>query len=452
MVGFFSVFPVGYKEKGSVVTAFSFLVFFVSMLGHVVAVHAALPVQYFKGPGGLDVYFVESHVNPMVEVRLLARAGSVFDPPGKEGVSSLTAWMFNEGGGAMDAATFQERLTFHGISLGATVSLEVMTVSLTTLTEQLDEAWSRLGDALLRPRFDEEDFARARAEQSAYIIKRREQPGVQASLLLQKKLYPNHPYGRAISGTLESLQRITLEDLRRFHADSFHAPDMVLAVAGDIDLVSLKKLIDRHLSGLDATASPFPATPQAKPIVAGQQHKVMDVPQTTLRLGTVGISRQDPDYYAFYVMNQILGGGGLSSRLNEEIREKRGLAYGVYAYFSPLAGGGPFVIGMKTKTESVHEAGALIRQEIQRMAKDGVTASELQNVKRYLTGSFPLHLDGLGKLSGIWGVIGFHKRGLDYLDRWQERINAVTREDILRVARRILDLSRFYTVTVGKPK
>lgn len=426
------------------------MVFLVLLLAQTVSARAESTIQHFQGPGGMAVYFVESHANPMVEVRLVARAGSAFDPPDKSGVSSLTSWMFNEGGGDMDAATFQERLTFHGISLGATSSRDIITINLTTLTEQQDEAWSRLADALLRPRFDANDFARAMNEQRASILKDQEQPDVQASHLLYQKLYPHHPYENPVDGTLASLARITLDDLRQFHADAFHAPAMVLAVAGDVTLIPLKALIQKHLSGLNVTPSPFSPIPAAKPIQKGAFHQEMELPQTTLQLGTLGIDRHDPDYYAVYVLNQILGGSGLSSRLNEEIREKRGLAYGVYSYFSPLEGGGPFVVGMSTKTASTQEALSLIRQEIQRLSTDGVSALELQEVKRYLTGSFPLHLDGLGKLATLWSVIGYYQRGLDYLDKWPERIHAVTLDDIKRVARRLLNIDKFYTVTVGK--
>lgn len=427
------------------------LIVLLMIFSHAPSVMAASNVQHFTGPGGLQVYFVESHANPMVDVRLVARGGTAFDPPGKGGVAMLTSWMFNEGGGDMDAETFQERLAFHGISLGASADRDTLSVHMITLTDQLDEAWSRLADAVLRPRFDAEDFARAVEEQRAGIIKDRERPDVQASLLLRRKLYPDHPYGRPVDGTLESLQRVTLDDLRRFHADAFHAPNTVLAVAGDMDLARLKALIQHHLSGLDPSPSPHPPIPKAKPGTQGHAHIRMDLPQTTLQLGRVGINRHDPDYYALHVMNQVLGGGGLSSHLNEEIREKRGLAYGVYSYFSPQEGNGPFIVSMKTKTASTQEALTLIHQEMQRMAKKGITARELQEVQRYLTGSFPLHLDGLGKLSGTWAVIGYYKRGLDYLDKWPARINAVTLEEIRRVAQRMLDLSRFYTVTVGKP-
>ena len=424
--------------------------FVVFLLGQALSARAESTIQHFQGPGGMAVYLVENHANPMVEVRLVARAGSAFDPLEKSGVSSLTGWMFNEGGGNMDAATFQERLTFHGISLGASTSRDIMTIRLTALTEQLDEAWSRLADALLRPRFDTSDFARAMDEQRASIIKDKEQPNVQASLLLYQKLYPHHPYGNPVDGTLESLARITLDDLRQFHTDAFHAPAMVLAVAGDVTLVRLKALIQKHLSGLNVTPSPFPPIPVAKPTQKGTFHQELVLPQTTLQLGTLGISRHDPDYYTFYVLNQILGGSGLSSRLNEQIREKRGLAYGVYSYFAPLEGGGPFVVGMRTKTASTQEALSLIRLEIQRLANEGVSALELQAVKRYLTGSFPLHMDGLGKLATLWSIIGYYQRGLDYLDKWPERINAVTLDNIKRVAQRLLDIDKFYTVTVGK--
>ncbi|MEO5350232.1 MAG: insulinase family protein [Magnetococcus sp. YQC-3] len=416
--------------------------------------HATPKVQQLQGPGGMQVYLLESHSNPMVEMRLVARGGSAYDPPGKAGLAAVTAWMFNEGSETMDVATFQERLEFHGIVMDATASLETVVVRLTTLTEHLDEAWSRLADGLLRPRLAEKDFARALEEQRALIIKNREQPQTQASLLLHRSLYPNHPYGSPVSGTLEGLANIDLADARRFHADTFHAPAMVLTVAGDMDLPRLQELLHRHLAELNPSPSPRPAIPEVARETAADparvQHLEMDLPQTTLLLGTIGIHRRDPDYYALYVLNQILGGSGLNSRLSMEIREKRGLTYGVYSRFVPLSREGPFIVAMKTKTESSNEALGLLRQILAQTANEGVSERELQEVVRYLTGSFPLHLDGLGKLSAIWGTIGFYQLGEDYLEQWPEKIRAVTREDIVRVARRVLNADRFYTVTVGK--
>ncbi|MBF0460503.1 MAG: insulinase family protein [Magnetococcales bacterium] len=402
----------------------------------------------------MAVYLVESHANPMVEIRLVARGGSVYDPPGQAGLASLTAWMFNEGGGEMDTTTFQERLDFHGIALDANASQETLLVRLTTRTAYLEEAWARLADALLRPRLAEVDFVRAKAEQRAMIIKDQEQPQTQAALLLYRMLYPNHPYGSPVAGTLESLPRINLADVRRFHADVFHAPDMVLAVAGDIDLPQLQALLNQHLASLDATPSPLAAVPEVTrtlPPDAPRLRRVeMDLPQTTLLLGTIGIDRHDPDYYALYVLNQLLGGSGLNSRLSTEIREKRGLTYGVYSRFVPWSKSGPFLVAMKTKTASTDEALALVNQALRRLATEEVAEAEREEVIQYLTGSFPLHLDGLGQLATTWGNIGFYHLGTDYLDQWPDRIRAVTRADLTRVAKRIVNLEQFCTVMVGK--
>ncbi len=413
---------------------------------------ATTTVQRFTTPGGMTVLLSESHANPMVEVRLLAPGGGAHDPAGKAGVASLTAWMFNEGGGEMDSETFQERLAFYGIALGADAAKETLEVELTTLTEHLEEAWARLADALLRPRFDDKDFQRARNERIADLTKSLESPGFRAGRAFYRKLYGDHPYAEPVSGTLESVPRIELADVKRRHEAAFRAPDMVMAVAGDIDMNRLKSLITKHLSGLNPEPGPFKPLPTAKnPPAGGHEHIEMDIPQTTLRLGILGIDREDPDYYAFLVMNQIFGGGGLSSRLNEEIREKRGLAYGIFSYLLMLPSRGPFVIGTKTKTASVAESLEIIKKEVRRLVEKGVTETELTETKRYLTGSFPLRLDGLDKLAGNWSAIGYYKRGWDYLDKWPERIRAVSRESIQRAAKRLLDLDKFQIVTVGRP-
>ncbi|WP_130472019.1 M16 family metallopeptidase [Candidatus Magnetaquicoccus inordinatus] len=413
--------------------------------------------QYFSGPGGMSVYLLENHANPMVEMRLLSRGGAAHDPPGKAGLAAISAWMFNEGSTELTSSAFHERLDFHGIHLGATANVETLQVNLTTRTEHLDEALARLADLIFRPRMEEKDWQRAVLEQKASIIKAREQPQTQASLRMYQLLFPDHPYGSPLSGTIEGLSNITLEDVRERHVAMMHAPHLILAVAGAISRAQLESLLRQHLAALDPTPSPLAAIPpvawppqQQSSSSSRQEHIEFAVPQTTLMLATLGISRHDPDYYPFYVLNQILGGAGLSSRLNREIREKRGLTYGVYSRFSPLSQPGAFIVVMKTKNASSNEALQLLRQELQKMADSGVSAEELQEAIEYLTGSFPLHLDGLGKLAATWATIGYFQLGEDYLQRWPERIRQVTEADILRVAKRILDLSQFYTVTVGK--
>ena len=409
-------------------------------------------VSRFQGPGGMTVYHVESHANPLVMVELLVPGGAAYDPEEKAGVASLVGWMFNEGGGDLDSEAFREKLDFYGISLGGSAGRDAMTITMSTLATHLDVAWDMLMDGLLRPHFAKADFQRAIAERVASLQKVREQPDKLAALALSEAIYGDHPYGRPREGSLESIANIKLDDLINFHEQAFRLPDLVLAVAGDITLPRLKELVNNSFSKMNNLPSPFNTIPQARPATAGatRQHIELDVPQTAIRIGGIGIHRHDPDYYPMVVMNQILGGGGFSSRLTEEIREKRGLTYGVFSYFSPLSGLGPFVLGMKTKTATVAESITLLRQEMTRMAETEVGTEELADVKRYLTGSFPLNLDGLGKLSGIWGVIGFYKRGLDYLTKWPERIRAVEAKDIQRVARRVLDLDSMHTVTVGR--
>ena len=408
-------------------------------------------VSRFQGPGGMTVYHVESHANPLVMAELLVRGGASYDPKGRAGVASLVGWMFNEGGGDLDSEAFQERLEYYGISLSGSAGRDAMTVSLATLSTHLDLAWSMMMDALLQPRFAAADFDRAIAERIASLKKSKEKPDTLASLALAKAIYGDHPYGQPSKGDLTTIAAIKLEDLVLFHEQAFRLPNLVLAVTGDITLPRLKKLVATSFAKMNKTPSPFQALPMAlaknRP---DQQHIELDVPQTAIRLGGVSINRHDPDYYAMVVMNQILGGGGFTSRLTKEIREKRGLTYGVYSYFSPLAAQGPFVVGMKTKTASVLESLNLLRQELTRMVDEEVDRDELEDIKRYLTGSFPLNLDGLSKLSGIWGVIGFYQRGLDYLEKWPERIRAVSGKDIRRVARRILDSNRLHAVTVGR--
>ncbi|MEO5376645.1 MAG: insulinase family protein [Magnetococcus sp. DMHC-6] len=426
------------------------LFIFFSYCGTALAAPGTAP-QHFLTPEGMTVILLESHANPMVEVRLTLLGGSAQDPIGKEGLAALTAWMFNEGGGELDTVAFREKLDFYGISLSSEANRETQEVHMTTLTTYLDKAWSLMADALLRPRFDATDFARAQADTLATLLKNKERPDVQANQAMMATIYGSHPYGRPEEGTPESVKNVRLEDLKWFHNQAFRSSNMVLAVAGDIHMERLKGLVRGFLSGLPKDPGYFTWPASAKVGGQGAQNYVrMDIPQTDLRLGLVGIDRQDPDYYAAIVLNHILGGADFGSRLTEEIREKRGLTYSVYSYFSPLSARGPFIIGLKTKTESARLALDLVLSEVDKMARDGVTEKELQDAKQYLTGSFPLRLDGLGKLADNWATIGFYHRGWDYLARWPERILAVTQEDLRRIATKLLDIKRLHIVAVGR--
>ncbi|MBF0156208.1 MAG: insulinase family protein [Magnetococcales bacterium] len=408
-------------------------------------------VQTFTTPRGMVVYLFESHSNPMVEVRILAGGGSAQDPVGKEGLASLAAWMFNEGGGDLDAAAFHDRLDRFGIVLSAEAGRDTTEVTLTSLTQHLDVAWASLADALIRPRHDGANLERGRAELIASWANGRSDPDVVAGEALDRSLYGKHPYARPTGGTEDSLKGIGLTDVAGFHQELYRGRNMVMAVAGDVTPARLQELLSRHLSGLSDEPTALRPVPPAEGIPQeGPIHLPMDIPQSTVRLGVIGINRADPDFFPLLVLNHILGGGSFSSRLTEEIRQKRGLAYSVYSHFITDIGRGSWSIDTKSKTASAQEALALIRAEIARLYQDGVTEAELQQAKEYLTGSFPLRLSGLGNIASTWAIVAFHKRGTDYLEKWPERVRAVGRDDILRVARRLLVTSQWHVVTVGR--
>ncbi|HIJ85292.1 MAG: hypothetical protein HW380_1858 [Magnetococcales bacterium] len=407
--------------------------------------------RFFQTGGGIRVYLLENHANPMVEVNILTRGGSAYDPAGKAGVASLTAWMFNEGAGDMDAETFRGRLDFFGISMDGDANRDTLVVKMTTLSEHFEEALRLLALALTQPRFELKNLERAQRERIVELKQHREQAGWLAGLQLYSMMFAGHPYGHPTSGTEESVGRITLNDVRQFHAKSFRAPEMVMAVAGDVTQPVLVALLDRFLGGLDSRPSPhgkIPLAPQSEK--GGEFHVEMDTSQTAIQMGVVAMDREDPDYYPLLVLGQAFGGSGLTSRLYVELREKRGLTYGVHSMFLPLKERGPFMVALNTKTASVADAVQLIRDEMRRMAAEGLKDEELLDVKRYLTGSFALNLDTLKKQAATWSLIGYYRRGMDYLRRWPERIQAVSGEDVKRVARRVLEPERFSTVTVGK--
>ncbi|HAT51597.1 MAG: insulinase family protein [Nitrospirae bacterium] len=412
---------------------------------------AMAAARFFQTREGMRVYLVENHANPMVEVSILTRGGSVFDPIGKEGVAYLTAWMFNEGAGEMDSETFRGRLDYYGIVMDANAGRDTLGVNMTTLSGHLEEAFGLLSLAVTQPRFDREDLERARQETISTLKQSREHADWLAGLRLYAMMFPGHGYGHPTIGSEESVARITLNDVRQFHVKSMHGPQMVMAVAGDVTEATLRQLLEKTMGGVDPRPSlrgPIAATPS---VAEGALfHVAMDSPQTAIEMGVVAMDREDGDYYPMLVLGQAFGGHGLTSRLFEEIREKRGLAYGVNASFSPLEGRGPFVISMKTKTDTVAEALGLIREEMTVVARDGLGKQELEDVKRYLTQSFALNFDTLKKQAATWSLIGYYRRGMDYLQRWPERILGVGEGDVKRVARRILNPNHFQTVTVGK--
>ncbi|MGN7611165.1 M16 family metallopeptidase [Magnetococcales bacterium HHB-1] len=400
---------------------------------------------------GLKSYLIESHINPMQEVRLWIPAGSAYDPPGKEGLASFTAAMLLEGAADLDAIALREDLDFHGIALAAHARRDLVKISLTTLTEHQEIAWQRLADILFRPQFTKQGFQRIQERMITAQIKSKESPASQASRLFYKTLYPDHPYGHQTTGSEQSIKNIQLQDVKDFHQKYYFRQGSIITAAGDLTHKTYQSLIQRFFSHLPKKDQPHPPPiPTAKVTPAKVKHQHMAVPQTHILLGRVAIHRHDPDYFPLMILNQILGGSGLSSRLHHTIREKKGLAYAVYSYFAPHQGRGPWIISLQTKNRSVSEALTLVQNELKKLQTTPIPEKELSAVKRYLTGSFPLRLEGLDELANTWGYVGFYQRGDDYLAQWKERIEKVSQKDIQRTIQRLLDPQAFHQITVGQ--
>lgn len=411
----------------------------------------AVEVQRVRSPGGIEAWLVEDRTNPIVTLSLAFRGGAALDPQGKEGLASMVAGLIDEGAGDLDSQAFQGRLEDLSISLHFSADMDSFTGSLQSLTETRDTAFDLLRLALTEPRFDEEPVRRIREQILTGLTRKIEDPDAIAGRTLNKLLYPRHPYGRPSDGTLESIAAVRTDDLRRFVAERFGRDTLVIGVVGDISAAELAPLLDRTFQALPAKAAPFDV-PQVAPKVSGDLVVIeKDVPQSVVVFGQNGIARADPDYYAAYTVNYILGGGSFASRLYKEVREKRGLAYSVYSYLFPLDHSALVLGGVGTQNSRVAETLDLIRQEWRRFSEDGPTEKELRDAKTYLTGSFPLRFSSSSRIAGMLVGMQTENLGIDYLDRRNSLIEAVTIEDARRVARRLYDASSLTIVVVGKP-
>jgi zinc protease len=319
------------------------------------------------------------------------------------------------------------------------------------LTENLDDSVALLRTALHAPRFDEEPLARVKAQILASLRSDESDPQTLASRAWFATAFPDHPYGRPSDGALETVAALDADDLRAAHARLLTREGAVIGVVGAIDPDRAGRMVDTLLEGLPEDA---PDLPPMTEVSEGGALEVIDfpAPQSTVMLGHAGPLRDDPDFMPAYVMNYVLGGGGFSSRLTTEVREKRGLAYSTYSYLAPLDRAGLYIAGVGTANERVAQAIDVIRDEWRRMAEEGVTDEELDKAKRYLTGAYPLRFDSNSKIAGI--LVGLQRDGLgpDYVDQRNDLVEAVTREDIARVAADLLRPEALRVVVVGQPE
>lgn len=417
-----------------------------------VAGHArAVEIEKVTGPrSGVEAWLVSDATLPIVAVSGVIRRSPIGEPEGKEGLHRMAAGLLDEGAGDLDSVGFQTALEDKAISLGFGGGREATSFGLRTLSAEAPEAFRLLGLALTAPRFDSEPVERVRGQLLSSLVREQENPGAVAGRMFDEALLvPGHPYAGSARGTPENIAGITRADLEAWARG--HGRDRIeIVVVGDVDAAALARLLDQAFADLPALGPV--ETLGAPAFAAGREHaRHMDVPQTVVFFGGPGLDRQDPDFIPGALMNHVLGGGGgLTSRLADEVREKRGLAYSVSTGLSTwLPAGGSLTGSVATENTAVRQSIDLIRAEMRRMAEGGVTADELADAKAYLIGSYALNIDSNEGLADTLLTIRRFRLGEDYIERRKQLIESVTAADIARVAERLLKPERFTWVIVG---
>ena len=407
-------------------------------------------IQTWKTPGGVPVLFVAAPDLPMLDVRIAFQAGSARDN-GQSGLASLTADLLDQGAGEWDANAIAERLEAVGAEMSIEAQRDMASASLRSLTQQpaLNQALETLAQVISQPRFAEADFERMRANVLTRLSRDEQDPGTLGQKAIYRRIFGDHPYAAEPSGTPDSVTALNREDLARFHARHYVARNAVVALVGAVSRPEAEAIATQLTAGL-AQGEPLPPLPPvADPPTAVLESIAFPSTQTHVFTGQPGMKRTDPDYFTLYVGNHILGGSGLVSLLMEEVREKRGLSYSVYSYFLPLAERGPFIAALSTKNDQGQGAREVLMATIERFRTQGPTPEELTAAIKNITGGFPLRIAGNGKIAQYLAMIGFYGLPLDYLDRFNDRISAVTAEDIRDAFQRRIDPARFATVMVG---
>ena len=409
----------------------------------------AIEIQPMKSGSGIEIWLVENHVNPIVSVAFGFKGGSGFDPEGKEGLAELASGLLDEGAGDVDSATFQKRLNERGIDLSFSAGLDDFTGRMRFLSEDRDEAAELLRLALSAPRFDAEPVERIRNALLIEIAQDQTEPNSIAGRELEKMMLNGHPYARPSNGTTATMKAITADDLRQFVRHRFVRSRLHVSVVGDVSAAEAKSLVDQAFGSLPQDAPLRDVAPIA-PSTAGRTRIVdFPVPQAVVQFAQPGIPRSHPDFFPAYLVNYVLGGGGFSARLMEEVREKRGLVYAIGSDLWTFDAGGLIAGQFQTDPGKVAEAIKIVRTEWRRMANEGPTQQELDDAKTYLLGYYPRNFTSTMETAQVLRSLQFESLGIDYVTRRQKEIAAVTIEDARRAAKRLFDASQLTFVVVG---
>lgn len=426
-------------------------------IAFVVALFAVLParadvnIQEVTSPGGIKAWLVEEHSLPFIALEIAFRGGTSLDQEGKRGAVNLMSGLLEEGAGELDSRAYSRAREALATSIGFSASSEELSVSARFLTEKTDESVELIRVALQDPRFSPEDVERVRAQVLSGLAFDAKDPSEIAGRSFATTVWGDHPYATSGDGTPESVAALTRDDLVAAHRNVLVRDNVIVGAVGDITPEQLGTILDAILGGLPQSGAAMP--PKVEPeIPAGVKLVDFPTPQSVVMMAQRGIGIDHPDYFAAVLLNQILGGGSFESRLMDEVREKRGLTYGVYTYLQPRDFGNIYVGSLSSSNDKVAEAISVIRDEWQRAHDTGVTKKELQDAKTYLTGAYPLRFDGNSTIASI--LVGMQMIGLgpDYPNTRNEKVEAVTMDDVQRVAKELLDPESLLFLVVGQPE
>jgi zinc protease len=411
---------------------------------------AGLAIQHWQTPQGARVFFVESHVLPMLDISVDFPAGSARDPAGKAGLAQLTQGLLDQGAGGLSETAIAHRLADVGAVLAGNFDRDRAGVTLRTLSSAAEKetAIDTLARVLQRPEFPQAVVQREKQRLIAAIHEAEADPGTVADKTFYRAMYGTHPYAHDEAGEPATIERLTRGDLQAFHRTHYSAPNAVISVMGDITRAEAEAIAVRLASGL-SRAAPVPPLPKPAPAAASDTRITHPSAQSHVLVGVLGMARSDPDYFPLYVGNYVLGGGGFDSRLLKEVRDQRGYAYSAYSYFLPMMEAGPFQLGLQTKLEQTDDALKVARDTLRQFIAEGPSEAELTQAKANLIGGFPLRIDSNRKILEYLAVIGFYRLPLDYLDTWVDRVNAVDVAAVKQAFARRINPDQLVTVVVG---
>ena len=437
------------SEKFRKILLISVLLAVVCLSANVLALETTRTIT----PNGLTVLHSENHNLPIVMVTLLVKAGQRHEPKEKAGLANLTAELLTEGTKNRTSMIISEEIDFIGASLDASAGNDFTTITLSVLKKDIDKGFELFSDILLNAVFPQAEIVRKREMIKGSLRHQEEDPSFLAGRAFKKEVFGEHPYGRLIQGSTDTLDAITKDDLTTFYSDFFLPNNAILSVAGDLTTDELDSVMKKYLGAWKKAGLPLISRADVEGRTTKRVIKVdRDLTQANIILGHLGISRDDPDYYAVSVMNYLLGGGGFSSRLMQSVRDKMGLAYDVHSFFSAYKEKGSFQIGVQTRNESANVALDEIFKQIERMRSEMVSDEEISDAKAYLTGSFPRRLDTSRKIADFFASAEFYGLGADYIAKYPAYINSVTKEEVLRVAKKYLDTKHYVLVVVANQK